>query len=996
MTVYGLPSPLVVVLQLKRGTWGINPRPANLSNFKNPMESLLSTLKQKNFIPSLSYGYTAGAHYRLKQALGSLTLGGYDSSRFVPSNLSFALAPEASRDLIVGIQSITAESAFGPTDSTSLLPNPISSFIDSTVPQIWLPLDACEAFEKAFGLRWDSNTELYLVNETLHNTLLAHNASITFQIRTVRVDSTSDQTVNITLPYASFDLEVNYPTVKGSSSYFPIRRAANQSQYTLGRTFLQEAYLIVDYERSNFSVNPCTFVENDQQSIFPIMSVNASNETITYAGNGTGSLTHNVFLGRSLSGSAVAGITVATILSLLIFLTFFAVLIVTWRRRRQVRSRYPPPGNAPNKLWKLDGLPILENPRCEWHPRDRQGRLLSCSTCPVEELDITPDALERAPREIGPCCCPPYDLEKPTLEALDYDSCARDDSCAPGLRQNADQDPEKPTRCEEASVEDTTSPSHLASERVMETAEDSDHVDASKSDHVDASKSDHVDTSKSDYFDTSKPNPAKPIESETHKKTSFQVLDAGHWTLEIWPSVAEHIRTRYRDIMGIGNPGSINLLSCSDPGSIGNSQDSRAHTSPAVCVSCRYPDRVNHSVLKEILGPLKDLAIIVRAGSVRRSVYGENCSCTQEETCLPCQSMRLTSAFECGPAVYGRYMQRPDCGASIGVDYDGLERERVTLGGYIYLRIGDQWILNAVTCHHLIEESDVETPGIQNRSYGASDAGIPGVKYAIQSSAKIDHDGEVKRLRQRVENTDQSRRYEVANIEDAYDSLVKADLRFGEARYSSGISIDEVENLQVDWMLIDAIERTRVGKNFVGDTASFMEGARMRLGGSQQVPTEYLSKEVFDDFMRYRKVVPDGQMGSLSRIHGRGCQSGLSDGHLNRAAGIFCIGEMEPTIEWSFKPRETLGTRGDSGAWIFTESGKLLGQIFAQDDYTRLTYYTPAWALFNHIKRVTGATDIRLPRNRDSWDSGYGSSVYSVGREFSSDESETCTIQSFV
>lgn len=183
----------------------------------------------------------------LKQALGSLTLGGYDSSRFVPSNLSFDLASETSRDLVVGIQSITADSTFGPTDSTSLLPSPILSSIDSTVPHLWLPLNVCEAFEKAFGLRWDSDTELYLVNNTLHNMLLAHNASITFQIETLRTNLTSNPTVNITLPYASFDMEVSYPIVESSSSYFPLRRAANPSQYTLGRTFLQEAYASLQF-----------------------------------------------------------------------------------------------------------------------------------------------------------------------------------------------------------------------------------------------------------------------------------------------------------------------------------------------------------------------------------------------------------------------------------------------------------------------------------------------------------------------------------------------------------------------------------------------------------------------------------------------------------------------------------------------------------------------------------------------------------------------------
>jgi len=43
------------------------------------------------------------------------------------------------------------------------------------------------------------------------------------------------------LPYAAFDLVADYPLVIDSSRYFPLMRAANESQYTLGRTFLQEA-----------------------------------------------------------------------------------------------------------------------------------------------------------------------------------------------------------------------------------------------------------------------------------------------------------------------------------------------------------------------------------------------------------------------------------------------------------------------------------------------------------------------------------------------------------------------------------------------------------------------------------------------------------------------------------------------------------------------------------------------------------------------------------
>ncbi|KAL8640368.1 MAG: hypothetical protein Q9226_008757 [Calogaya cf. arnoldii] len=60
--------------------------------------------------------------------------------------------------------------------------------------------------------------------------------------------------------------------MKNTTRYFPLIRAANESQYTLGRTFLQEAYLIADYERRNFSISQCSWKEGVQQDIIPILS----------------------------------------------------------------------------------------------------------------------------------------------------------------------------------------------------------------------------------------------------------------------------------------------------------------------------------------------------------------------------------------------------------------------------------------------------------------------------------------------------------------------------------------------------------------------------------------------------------------------------------------------------------------------------------------------------------------------------------------------------
>lgn len=241
-------------------TWGIAPRPTNLSRSDSDLatftpedsyQSLLSKLKGENKISSLAYGYTAGARYRrssrnapcritrsstpgLKRVPASLTLGGYDASRFVSSNLTFGLAGDNSRDLVVGIQSISVIGT-----SQELLPTPILAFVDSTVPHIWLPVEACRAFEEVFGIDWDPSSDLYLVDETTHQALLARNASLSLRIGT---NTVTPEVVDIILPYASVDLQVldTYPNVRNSTRYFPLRRAANDTQYTLGRTFLQE------------------------------------------------------------------------------------------------------------------------------------------------------------------------------------------------------------------------------------------------------------------------------------------------------------------------------------------------------------------------------------------------------------------------------------------------------------------------------------------------------------------------------------------------------------------------------------------------------------------------------------------------------------------------------------------------------------------------------------------------------------------------------------
>ena len=163
-----------------------------------------------------------------------LIFGGYDSSRFTPNSASFTLNEDINRDIVVAIQSIT----YSGTTQSTLLSTPTFAFIESTDPNIWLPETACNAFEEAFGISIDNYTGLYLINATQYTQLQTSNPQVTFSLSN---SLSGGETVNIVLPFNAFGLPTTSPFTPNDTYYFPLRKAANDSQNTLGRAFLQEA-----------------------------------------------------------------------------------------------------------------------------------------------------------------------------------------------------------------------------------------------------------------------------------------------------------------------------------------------------------------------------------------------------------------------------------------------------------------------------------------------------------------------------------------------------------------------------------------------------------------------------------------------------------------------------------------------------------------------------------------------------------------------------------
>ena len=360
------------------GIFGINPKPTNFSSFSNGSPSYMTLLKEKNYIPSVSFGYSAGAIYRSDSAFASLTLGGYDESKLIKNDLTWTLAPDNSRDVVVAINSINTQ-ATDPSNpvATELLPSPIYAYMDALVAEIWLPLESCQVFESVFGLQYDNTSELYLVNSTHHQTLLDRNASITFQLG---ITTTSEKTISIELPYAAFDLtaRVPYQYIQNDSYYFPLRRAANETQYWIGRTFFQEAYIAIDYERAQFNVSQRDWDASAPTQLVAIPAYTPGTEDAGSGSNGGSS--------SGLSSGAIAGIVVGAVA----VIALLTLLLIWLFRRPSVATR------RPAKHKKLDSDAGSANNEVSPGPRGQEPNVF-----PKAELEGSAPAPAEEPPTLG-------------------------------------------------------------------------------------------------------------------------------------------------------------------------------------------------------------------------------------------------------------------------------------------------------------------------------------------------------------------------------------------------------------------------------------------------------------------------------------------------------------------------------------------------------------------------------------------------------------------
>jgi hypothetical protein len=322
------------------GMFGLGLTQSSFGNFVADCP-LSQAVKDFGWIPSYSYGYTAGAHYHNTPI--SATLGGYDASRFKPHDTDFTLttADGVPRALVRSIEVTTGQGAETPRQwdsDTEALATWNSSFIamiDSSTPFLWLPEDVCNRFADAFNLTYDDNFDLYTVTDDTYQQLIKEDAfSFTFTLSSF--DNTDDLgdalgapgVVNLTISSRALASTLKYPfgnIAYGDPAvpYFSLRKS-NDSTFIIGRAFLQETYLITKYDEARFSIHQAVF--SDEHNIVAIAQPNNS----PYPPPSDGQDSHE------LSTPQMVGIGVGVTVAAAIIGAFLAWFF--WRRRRIERE----------------------------------------------------------------------------------------------------------------------------------------------------------------------------------------------------------------------------------------------------------------------------------------------------------------------------------------------------------------------------------------------------------------------------------------------------------------------------------------------------------------------------------------------------------------------------------------------------------------------------------------------------------------------------------
>ena len=336
--------------------------PQDNQTFDSVNASLIPNyLQDKNFIPSSSYGLHIGSA-ALNLPL-SLWLGGYDSSR-VLGPISSQPLPASNLftiDLLdIGIGVDHGGSPFNYSQRHGLLAAnnaSISTSVPVTMnpgaPYMYLPNSTCQAMVADLPVTYNSKFGLYFWNtqDPKYASIISSPSYLSLTFR----DLTDNLTIKV--PFQLLNLTLDAPLVSQATPYFPCQPPNNATGYSLGRAFLQAAFIGVNWEKGNGNwflaqaPGPNTALTPVQK---PITTSTIDGSTANWSdtwktvwtalpdlnasspsGPQVSKVTTTPPKKSTVSGGAIAGIVIGAICAILIF---FAVGYLVRRRKQKRRN----------------------------------------------------------------------------------------------------------------------------------------------------------------------------------------------------------------------------------------------------------------------------------------------------------------------------------------------------------------------------------------------------------------------------------------------------------------------------------------------------------------------------------------------------------------------------------------------------------------------------------------------------------------------------------
>lgn len=210
-------------------------------------------------IPSSSYGLHIGS-----ATLGpplSLLVGGYDRSRVVGPVSSQSY--DGDFRFMIDLLDIAIGVDQGPSpflyrarenilaENNSSMPNSLSIAINSQGSYLDLPASTCAAIAKDLPVTFDNKYGLYMwnVDDPQYSKIITSPSYLSFIFR---ASGMSNANLTINVPFQLLNLTLEAPLIQKPTSYFPCSPSQSinkESQYSLGRAFLQAAFFGVDWNQ---------------------------------------------------------------------------------------------------------------------------------------------------------------------------------------------------------------------------------------------------------------------------------------------------------------------------------------------------------------------------------------------------------------------------------------------------------------------------------------------------------------------------------------------------------------------------------------------------------------------------------------------------------------------------------------------------------------------------------------------------------------------------